>query len=43
MFLGTGVFPRDFKQHRNNIREEINKNERTKYNRIKLNEKKKER
>jgi hypothetical protein len=42
MFLGTGVFPRDFKQQRNNNREEINKNKRTKYDRIKLNEKKKD-
>jgi hypothetical protein len=43
VFLDTGVFPRDFKQQRNNNREEINKNKRTKYIRIKLNEKKKER
>jgi len=43
MFLDTGAFLRDFKQQRDNNREEINKNKRTKYDRIKLNEKKKER
>jgi hypothetical protein len=43
VFLGTGVFPRDFKQQRNSNTEEINKNKKTKCNRIKLNEKNKER
>jgi len=42
VFLGTGVFPSDFKQQRNNNREEINKNKRTEYDRTKLNEEKKE-
>jgi len=41
VFLGTGVFPLDFKQQRNNNREEINNNKRTKYDRTKLNEKRK--
>jgi hypothetical protein len=41
VFLGRGGFPRDFKQQRNNNREEINKNKRTKYDRIKLNKKRK--